>query len=104
MLAIARALPSSFARALRSPPDSGLGRYFGAIRTSGRKEIGCELGSGLQRREPRPAPIFLMPAGALRAGVCERPLRNVLPACVAAIQSDCIGCLDFHCPLAAPAG
>jgi hypothetical protein len=25
MLAIARALPSSFARALRSPPDSGVG-------------------------------------------------------------------------------
>ena len=34
ILAIARALPSSFSRALRSPPDRGVGWCFGAIRTS----------------------------------------------------------------------
>ena len=39
MLAIARALPSSFARALRSPPDRGVGWYFGAIRTSRRVDL-----------------------------------------------------------------
>ena len=45
-----------------------------------------------------------MPAGALLAGVVEQPLRDVLPDRVAAIQSDCIGGLDFHGPLAAAAG
>jgi hypothetical protein len=44
-----------------------------------------------------------MPAGSLLAGVVEQPLRNVLPDRVAAIQSDCIGGLDFHGPLAATA-
>src|ERR1700761_5659909 len=33
-LAIARALPSSLGRALRAPPDNGVGWYFGAIQTS----------------------------------------------------------------------
>src|SRR4051794_23732071 len=45
-----------------------------------------------------------MPASALLAGVVEQPLRDVLPDRVAAIQSDCIGGLDFHGPLAAAAG
>jgi len=45
-----------------------------------------------------------MPAGALLAGVVEQPLRDVLPDRVAAIQSDCIGSLDFHGPLTAAAG
>ena len=45
-----------------------------------------------------------MPAGALLAGVVEQPLRDVLPDRVAAIQSDCIGGLDFDGPLAAAAG
>ncbi len=45
-----------------------------------------------------------MPAGALLAGVIEQPLRDVLPDRVAAIQSDCIGGLDFDGPLAATAG
>ena len=45
-----------------------------------------------------------MPAGALLAGVVEQSLRDVLPDRVAAIQSDCIGGLDFHDPLAAAAG
>ncbi|OIM93041.1 hypothetical protein BLN97_18570 [Bradyrhizobium elkanii] len=44
-----------------------------------------------------------MPAGSLPAGIVEQPLRDVLPDCVAAIQSDCIGCLDFDDPLAAAA-
>jgi hypothetical protein len=34
MLVIARALPSSLFRALRSPPERGVGWFFGAIRTS----------------------------------------------------------------------
>jgi hypothetical protein len=34
MLVIARALPSSLFRALRSPPERGVGWCFGAIRTS----------------------------------------------------------------------
>jgi hypothetical protein len=34
MLVIARALPSSLFRAFRSPPESGVGWCFGAIRTS----------------------------------------------------------------------
>ena len=45
-----------------------------------------------------------MSAGALLAGVVEQPLRDVLPGRVAAIQSDCIGGLDFHGSLAAAAG
>ena len=44
-----------------------------------------------------------MSSGALLAGVVEQPLRDVLPDRVAAIQSDCIGGLDFHGPLAATA-
>jgi hypothetical protein len=45
-----------------------------------------------------------MPAGALLAGVVEQSLRDVLPDRVAAIQSDSIGGLDFHGPLAATTG
>jgi hypothetical protein len=45
-----------------------------------------------------------MPAGALLAGVVKQPLRNILPNRVATIQSDGIGGLDFHGPLAAAAG
>ena len=44
-----------------------------------------------------------MPAGTLLAGVVEQPLRHVLPDCVVAVQSDGIGRLDFHGPLAAAA-
>ena|GEM_PF-7060705 len=58
----------------------------------------------LRRLERRPAPVFFMPAGALLAGVVEQSLRHVLPKRVATIQSDCIGLLDFHGPLAASAG
>jgi hypothetical protein len=42
-------------------------------------------------------------SGALLAGVVEQSLRDVLPDRVAAIQSDCIGGLDFHGPLATAA-
>jgi hypothetical protein len=38
ILAIARAFPSSLLRAFRSPPDSGVGWYFGAIRISRRRK------------------------------------------------------------------
>ena len=44
-----------------------------------------------------------MPAGTLLAGVVEQPLRHVLPDRVAAVQSNGIGRLDFHGPLAAAA-
>src|ERR1700682_5570960 len=104
MLAIARPLPTSFARAFRSRPDRGLGWYFGAIRTSRRKEIGSAIRSGLRRLERRPTPVFFMPAGALLAGVVEQSLRGALHARLAAIQSGCIGSLNFPGPLAATAG
>src|SRR6267378_3518511 len=84
MLAIARALPSSFARALRSPPDRGVGWYFGAIRTSKRREIGSAIGLRLGRLETWPAPVFFVPPGALLARVFEQPLRDLLPDGVAA--------------------
>src|SRR5882757_7123465 len=101
MPVIARAFPNSFVRAFRSPPDSGVGWCFGAIRTSKRRpNSGCRLG----HVKSRPAPVFFMSAGALLAGIVEQPLRDVLPDRVAAIQSDCIGGLDFHGPLAATAG
>src|SRR5207247_8301090 len=45
-----------------------------------------------------------MSAGALLAGVVEQPLRDVLPDRFAAIQSDCIGGLDFDGPFAAATG
>ena len=66
--------------------------------------MGSAIRSGLRRLERRPAPVFFIPAGALLAGVVEQPLRDVLPDRVAAIQSDCIGGLDFHGPLTAAAG
>jgi hypothetical protein len=52
-----------------------------------------------------PASTRLLHAcGALLAGAVEQPLRDVLSGRVAAIQSDCIGGLDFQGPLAAAAG
>jgi hypothetical protein len=101
MPVIARAFPNSFVRAFRSPPDSGVGWCFGAIRTSKRRpNSGCRLG----HVKSRPAPVFFMSAGALLARVVEQPLRDVLPNRVAAIKSDCIGGLDFDGPFAATAG
>src|SRR5882757_7295383 len=101
MPVIARAFPNSFVRAFRSPPDSGVGWCFGAIRTSKRRpNSGCSLG----HFKSRPAPVFFVSSGALLAGVVEQSLRDVLPDRVAAIQSDCIGSLDFDGPLAAAAG
>src|SRR3954468_10283714 len=52
----------------------------------------------------RPAPVFFVSSGALLAGVVEQSLRDVLPERIAAIQSDCIGGLDFDGPLATAAG
>src|SRR3984893_5422856 len=101
MPVIARDFPNSFVRAFRSPPDSGVGWCFGAIRTSKRRpSSGCRLG----HVKSWPAPVFLVSSGALLAGGVEQSLRDVLPDRVAAIQSDCIGGLDFHGPLAATAG
>jgi hypothetical protein len=100
MPVIARAFPNSFVSAFRCPPDSGVGWCFGAIRTSSAAKLGCRLG----HVESRPAPVFFVSSSALLAGVVEQSLRDVLPDRVAAIQSDCIGGLDFHGPLAATAG
>src|SRR5258708_38083495 len=63
-------------------------------------KLGCRLG----HVKSRPAPVFFVSSGALLAGVVEQSLRDVLPDRVAAIQSDCIGGLDFDGPLAAAAG
>src|SRR5258708_29140364 len=63
-------------------------------------KLGCRLG----HVKSRPAPVFFVSSGALLAGVVEQSLRDVLPDRVAAIQSDCIGGLDFHRPLASAAG
>src|ERR1700742_3765815 len=82
---MARALLSSFFNAFLSPPLSGVGWYFGAMRASKRREIGSVPGSGLGRLESRPAPVFFMPAGALLTGVVEQSLRDILPERVAAI-------------------
>lgn len=59
---------------------------------------------GLWRLERWPAPVFFISAGALLAGIVEQPLRDVLPDRVVAIQSDCIGSLDFYGSLAAATG
>src|ERR1700733_14936867 len=48
ILVLARALPSSFVKALRSPPDRGVGWYFGAIRTSKRSELASAALSDLE--------------------------------------------------------
>ena len=45
-----------------------------------------------------------MAAGSLLTGIVQEPLRNILPDPIAAIQSDGVGGLDFHGPLAPPAG
>src|SRR3954465_6173424 len=63
-----------------------------------------KLGGRLGHVKSRPAPVFFVSSGALLAGVVEQSLRDVLPDCVAAIQSDCIGGLDFDGPFAAAAG
>src|SRR5258708_21430111 len=62
-------------------------------------KLGCRLG----HVKSRPAPVLFVSSGALLAGVVEQSLRDVLPDRVAAIQSDRIGSLDFHGPLAATA-
>jgi hypothetical protein len=92
---------SSLFRALRSPPDRGVGRYFGAIRTS--REIGS-ASPGELCLEIRPTPVVLMAASPLLTGIVQEPLCDIVPDPVAAIQSDCIGGLNFHGPLAPLAG
>jgi hypothetical protein len=69
-------------------------------------DIQAQTKLGVQARscQIRPAPVFFVSSGALLAGVVEQSLRDILPDRVAAIQSDCIGGLDFHGPLAAAAG
>ncbi len=45
-----------------------------------------------------------MAAGPLPAGIVQEPLSDVLPDCVAAVEADRVDGLDFHGPVAAPAG
>ena len=52
----------------------------------------------------RPAAVFFVPAGALLACVVQEPPRDSFPDGVAAEEADSIHGLDFHGPLAAPAG
>ena len=73
-LAIARALPSSLVRALRSPPDKGLGWYFGAIRTSKSYQT-----TDRRLLERGPAAVLFVAAGPLPAGVVQQPLADVFP-------------------------
>lgn len=63
-----------------------------------------KLGERLSRIDGRPAAVFFKPAGALLTDVVQQPLRDMLPDRVAAIQSDRIGGLDFHSPVAPSAG
>ena len=77
MLAIARAFSTSFFRAFRSPPEKGVGWYFGVIRTSRDHNA-----AGWHRRSTtrtRPTAIVFMASGADLAGIVEQPLPNVLP-------------------------
>jgi hypothetical protein len=61
MPVIARALPSSFFKALRSPPDRGAGWCSGAIRN--------DAGLRSDGLEGRPAAVFLMAATPVLASV-----------------------------------
>ena len=45
-----------------------------------------------------------MAAGPLLTGIVQESLSNILPDPIAAIQTDGVGGLDFHGPLAPPAG
>jgi hypothetical protein len=54
--------------------------------------------------ERRPAPVFFVPAGTLLARVVQQPPRDIFPDGVAAEEADSIHGLNFHGPLAAPAG
>src|SRR6478752_1192130 len=67
IVVIARARPSSLARALRSPPDNGVGWYFGAMPFRLRHVAG------------RPAAVFLMASGPLRARIVQQALANISP-------------------------
>jgi hypothetical protein len=76
-----------------------VGWYFGAIRTSKRREIGSAIGLRLRHLETRPAPVFFVSPGVLLAGIVQEPLRDAFPDGVAAAQADRIDGLDFDGPL-----
>jgi hypothetical protein len=101
MLVMARAFPSSLLRALRSPPDRGVGWYFGAI------DLILQMpgpGRWSGRIECRPAAVVFMAAGPVLASVVEQPLSDILPDRVSAIQADRVGLLNFDDALATAAG
>ena len=89
IVVIARARPSSFCSAFRSPPLSGVGWCFGAIRA--------------RSLEQRPAAVFLMPTRPDRARVVQQPLADVLPDRVRTVQPDGVGLLNLDGSAAAPA-
>ena len=100
MLAIARALPSSFWRALRSPPDTGVGWCFGAIRTSNQTTRSRRRRRLLERG---PATVLFVAAGPLLAGIVQQALRDVLEDRVRAVEADRIDLLDLNNSAAAGA-
>jgi hypothetical protein len=54
--------------------------------------------------EPRPTPVFFISVGPLQTRIVEKPVCDLFPDSIATIKSDRIDGLDFHDPLAAPAG
>src|ERR1700732_1677400 len=90
MLVIARALPSSLFRALRSPPERGVGWCFGAIRASRVRRRGAPA-----LLERRPAAVLFVTAGPVLAGVIQEPLAHVFPDGLGSGQPDSIGLLNL---------
>src|SRR3984957_5627058 len=84
MLVIARALPSSLFRALRSPPERGVGWCFGAMRTSRSQATDRRRRRLLERRL---AAVLLEAAGTLLAGIVEQSLPHILPDRLRPVES-----------------
>ena len=101
MLVIARALVSSLFRALRSPPDKGVGWYFGAIRHPSAERL--HQRSGGLCLETWPTPVVLVAAGSLLACIVQQPLPDLLPDRFPTVEAYRIDGLDFYGALAAAA-
>lgn len=87
IIVIARALPSSFLRAFRSPPESGVGWCFGAMPRSW-------VEGQLRRPNGRPAPVFLVAARSHLTDCAEELSGNVPSARVLSVEPDRVGLLD----------
>src|SRR5689334_12741133 len=89
MTIIARAIPNSLARALRSPRESGV-----VLASHGRRLA--------ERLVGWPAAVFLVTTGPLRAGVVQQTKPNVLPKSALAVEPDGVDLLDLNRSAAAP--